>query len=100
MTGGVTVCACAQVDALVSRRGSDGEHEASRRFKAELLQCMDGLQGGGGQGGGVVVLAASNHPWDLDEALRRRLEKRVYVPLPDCQVCVWGGGWGGGGELG
>ena len=72
-----------EVDALVGARGGEGEHEASRRFKTEMFVQIDGVVHGGEGGERVMVLAATNNPWDLDDAMVRRLEKRIYIGLPD-----------------
>lgn len=74
-----------EINSLCSRRGSTTEHEASRRVKSELLIQMDGITNNEEPAKVVMVLAATNFPWDIDEALRGRLEKRIYIPLPNQQ---------------
>ena len=89
-----------EIDALMCDRGggasSGGEHEASRRMKTELLIQLDGLSHDAktktdaakekDPSGSVFLLAATNTPWSLDPALLRRMEKRVFVSLPDVEA--------------
>jgi katanin p60 ATPase-containing subunit A1 len=82
-----------EVDSVASKRGG-GDHESSKKMKTEFFIQMDGVsseaaaevdeeESKGEPLKNVMVLAATNRPWDLDEAMIRRLEKRIYVPLPE-----------------
>ncbi|PFH33678.1 putative vacuolar protein sorting-associated protein vps4 [Besnoitia besnoiti] len=68
-----------EVDSMCGAR-SEGDSDSSRRIKTEFLVQMQGLQN---DAPGVLVLGATNVPWALDSAIRRRFERRVYIPLPD-----------------
>eukprot|EP01066_Platyproteum_vivax_P011502 Platyproteum_vivax@DN5224_c0_g1_i2.p1 len=68
-----------EIDSLCTSR-SDQESESSRRIKTEFLVQMQGV---GKDDEGILVLGATNLPWALDSAIRRRFERRIYIPLPD-----------------
>ncbi|KAH7851838.1 hypothetical protein Vadar_017134 [Vaccinium darrowii] len=69
-----------EVDSLLGRRGNN-EHEVTRRIKNEFMMKWDGLLTKDGEQ--VLVLAATNRPFDLDEAVIRRMPRRFMVNLPD-----------------
>ena len=64
-----------EIDSILSKR-SENENEATKRLKTEFLIQFDGL--GSNTNARLLVIAATNRPMDLDEALLRRLPKRVY----------------------
>jgi len=69
-----------EIDSLCSARG-EGDSDATRRVKTEFLVQMQGVGHDNDQQ--VLVLAATNIPWGLDSGIRRRFERRIYIPLPD-----------------
>ncbi|OAL46063.1 AAA-domain-containing protein [Pyrenochaeta sp. DS3sAY3a] len=84
-----------EIDSLLSSRSGSGEHEATRRIKTEFLIQWSDLQKAAagrdlsekdkekGDATRVLVLAATNLPWAIDEAARRRFVRRQYIPLPE-----------------
>ena len=68
-----------EIDSLCSSR-NDQESETARRVKTEFLVQMQGLD----NLNNVFVLAATNIPWELDPAIRRRFEKVNKSYFFDC----------------
>ena len=87
-----------EIDSLLSSRGGSSEHESTRRVKTEFLIQWSDLQRAAagkeqsdkekreGDASRVLVLAATNLPWAIDEAARRRFVRRQYIPLPEEEV--------------
>lgn len=87
-----------EIDSLLSSRGGSSEHESTRRIKTEFLIQWSDLQRAAagkeqtekekkeGDASRVLVLAATNLPWAIDEAARRRFVRRQYIPLPEGHV--------------
>ncbi|XP_014485971.1 PREDICTED: fidgetin-like protein 1 isoform X2 [Dinoponera quadriceps] len=69
-----------EIDSLLTQR-SETEHESSRRLKTEFLVQLDGATTSDDDR--ILIVGATNRPQELDEAARRRLVKRLYVPLPE-----------------
>ncbi|CAM0913646.1 unnamed protein product [Alopecurus aequalis] len=72
-----------EVDSLLGARGGAMEHEATRRMRNEFMAAWDGLRSKDSQR--ILILGATNRPFDLDDAVIRRLPRRIYVDLPDAQ---------------
>jgi vacuolar protein-sorting-associated protein 4 len=68
-----------EIDSVLSSR-SDNDNDATRRLKTEFLIQMQGV---GNDDDGILVLGATNIPWALDPAVRRRFQKKIYISLPD-----------------
>jgi vacuolar protein-sorting-associated protein 4 len=67
-----------EIDSFTSKT-TDRDNESKNSIKNQLLTEMDGFT----QNKSIFVMATTNHPERLDNALLRRFNKLIYVPLPD-----------------
>ncbi|KAK7343715.1 hypothetical protein VNO77_12692 [Canavalia gladiata] len=72
-----------EVDSMLGKRSRSREHEVMRKIKNEFMSRWDGLLSKPGDR--ILVLAATNRPFDLDEAIIRRFERRIMVGLPSAE---------------
>ena len=78
-----------EIDSILGER-MEGESDATRRIKneflilwSELSSAAAGRDTADGDLSRVLILGATNMPWAIDQAARRRFAKRVYIPLPE-----------------
>jgi vacuolar protein-sorting-associated protein 4 len=69
-----------EIDSMATKRGTGNEGGGERRLKTQLLQEMQGLKVETNKL--VVVMGATNMPWEIDTAVLRRFEKKIYIGLP------------------
>jgi vacuolar protein-sorting-associated protein 4 len=75
-----------EIDSVATKRGEGHEGGGERRVKTQLLSEIQGMKSTYDKP--LLVLGATNRPWDIDNAMLSRFEKKVYVPLPDMPARV------------
>ena len=60
--------------------GEGNEGGGERRIKTQLLQEMQGVKSKKDKL--ITLLGATNRPWDIDSAVLRQFEKKIYIGLP------------------
>jgi SpoVK/Ycf46/Vps4 family AAA+-type ATPase len=65
---------------LFGTRRSDGSGSSRREVMNEFMAEWDGLTS---NNNGVVVLGATNRPFDLDDAILRRMPRRILIDMPN-----------------
>lgn len=75
-----------EIETIASSRGKSNEDAVSKRGVSQLLIEMEGIEKTEQEE--IFVLAATNRPWDLDEAILRpgRFDIQIYTPLPDSKA--------------
>lgn len=74
-----------EVDSILGAR-NDNENESARRLKTEFLVGFDGV--GSDDNDRLLIIGATNLPSSLDEAIKRRFARRVYVPMPTADMRI------------
>ena len=84
-----------EIDSILGSRNNESENESSRRIKNEFLIQWSSLTAAaaasstdGNDANKVLVLAATNLPWCIDDAARRRFVRRQYIPLPEASTRI------------
>jgi katanin p60 ATPase-containing subunit A1 len=69
-----------EFDSIMISRDS-GLQESTRRVVGQLLTEIEGFNTRAEDK--IILISATNKPWDLDDAMVSRFQRKVYVPLPD-----------------
>ncbi|MFC8240351.1 ATP-binding protein [Streptomyces chartreusis] len=74
-----------EADAIGGKRSLNRHASGMRNVVTQLLTELDSV---GSDNEGVFVLGASNHPWDIDDALLRpgRFDRALFVAPPDAKA--------------
>ena len=71
-----------EIDSVLGKR-TETDHEVTTRMKSLWMQLWDGIISANNKR--ILVIGATNKPFNLDDAILRRLNLQFEIPLPNTQ---------------